>query len=301
MADLDAVVVGCGPGPVHRICGWGWPPRPLTDTRWGCRCTGCARWTPSARELPVRCWWSPTPAVARCTGPATATVFASRAPPSAPGRRAGGTGSGPCASSCDLHPDPPAGLVAAVADWDADPDPLVPLYLRRPDAKTLAERGAVEIGAAAPERRAAGDQFARRRLRPIDPPRRRPVRRIGDGCCSVATTPGRSWRSCGNWPPRTTATSRRGWTGHWSATPASPDWAAAPPFEYEIHTIGVDPAYQGRGIGRAMMTRLLDWAGHDSVVFLEVRTDNEPAMALYKSLGFDTRRSAQALLPCQRR
>lgn len=34
-----------------------------------------------------------------------------------------------------------AGLVAAVPDWDADPQPLVPLYLRRPDAKPLAERG----------------------------------------------------------------------------------------------------------------------------------------------------------------
>jgi len=58
------------------------------------------------------------------------------------------------------------------------------------------------------------------------------------------------------------------------------------PFEYEIHTIGVDPAYQGRGIGRAMMTRLLDDV--DGAVFLEVRTDNEPAMALYQSLGFVT-------------
>ena len=34
----------------------------------------------------------------------------------------------------------PAGLVAAVGDWAADPAPLIPLYLRRPDAKTLAER-----------------------------------------------------------------------------------------------------------------------------------------------------------------
>jgi len=32
------------------------------------------------------------------------------------------------------------GLVTAV-DWDREPGPLVPLYLRRPDAKTLAERG----------------------------------------------------------------------------------------------------------------------------------------------------------------
>lgn len=59
-----------------------------------------------------------------------------------------------------------------------------------------------------------------------------------------------------------------------------------PPFEYEIHTIGVDPEYQGRGIGRAMMTGLLEHAGPDAVVYLEVRTDNEPAKALYESLGF---------------
>ncbi|MBU3685069.1 MAG: ribosomal-protein-alanine N-acetyltransferase [Mycobacterium sp.] len=59
-----------------------------------------------------------------------------------------------------------------------------------------------------------------------------------------------------------------------------------PPFEYEIHTVGVDPAYQGRGIGRRMMAALLDLAGQDGVVFLEVRTDNEPAIALYRSLGF---------------
>jgi len=28
-----------------------------------------------------------------------------------------------------------AGLVRAVADWGASPVPLIPLYLRRPDAK----------------------------------------------------------------------------------------------------------------------------------------------------------------------
>jgi ribosomal-protein-alanine N-acetyltransferase len=61
-----------------------------------------------------------------------------------------------------------------------------------------------------------------------------------------------------------------------------------PPFEYEIHTIGVDPAYQGQGIGRRMMTELLDYAGADSVVYLEVRTDNGPAIGLYTSLGFIT-------------
>ena len=57
------------------------------------------------------------------------------------------------------------------------------------------------------------------------------------------------------------------------------------PYEYEIHTIGVDPAYQGQGIGRRMMTELLDYAS-DGTVFLEVRTDNTAAIALYESLGF---------------
>jgi hypothetical protein len=34
-------------------------------------------------------------------------------------------------------------LVLAVGDWATAPTPLAPLYLRRPDAKTLAERQAV--------------------------------------------------------------------------------------------------------------------------------------------------------------
>jgi ribosomal-protein-alanine N-acetyltransferase len=58
-----------------------------------------------------------------------------------------------------------------------------------------------------------------------------------------------------------------------------------PPFEYEVHTIGIDPAYQGRGIGRRLLDELLKFAG-DAVVHLEVRTDNAPAIALYRSVGF---------------
>ncbi|MGE2729918.1 ribosomal protein S18-alanine N-acetyltransferase [Mycolicibacterium vaccae] len=57
------------------------------------------------------------------------------------------------------------------------------------------------------------------------------------------------------------------------------------PFEYEVHTIGVDPAYQGKGIGRQLLDRLLDYAD-GATVFLEVRTDNEAAIALYESVGF---------------
>jgi len=58
-----------------------------------------------------------------------------------------------------------------------------------------------------------------------------------------------------------------------------------PPYEYEIHTIGVDPAYQGHGIGRDMLKRLLDIAADDTV-YLEVRTDNAAAIAMYESAGF---------------
>lgn len=61
-----------------------------------------------------------------------------------------------------------------------------------------------------------------------------------------------------------------------------------PPFEYEIHTIGVDPAYQRHGIGRALMDRLLSLVEPQAVVYLEVRTDNDPAISLYRSLGFVT-------------
>ncbi|MDT5344904.1 MAG: [ribosomal protein S18]-alanine N-acetyltransferase [Mycobacterium sp.] len=58
-----------------------------------------------------------------------------------------------------------------------------------------------------------------------------------------------------------------------------------PPFEYEVHTIGVDPAYQGRGIGRRLLDELLNVA-EGAVVHLEVRTDNATAIALYRSVGF---------------
>ena len=55
--------------------------------------------------------------------------------------------------------------------------------------------------------------------------------------------------------------------------------------EAEVHTLAVDPAYQGRGIGRELLRALLALAGN-ATVFLEVRTDNEPAIALYRSEGF---------------
>jgi [ribosomal protein S18]-alanine N-acetyltransferase len=58
-----------------------------------------------------------------------------------------------------------------------------------------------------------------------------------------------------------------------------------PPYEYEIHTIGVDAEFQGHGFGRGLLDHLLGIAAGDPV-FLEVRTDNAAAIALYESVGF---------------
>ena len=63
--------------------------------------------------------------------------------------------------------------------------------------------------------------------------------------------------------------------------------ARPPTAEAEIHTIGVDPAFQGRGIGRALLRGLLaDADARRATVFLDVRTDNDAARALYESEGF---------------
>jgi putative acetyltransferase len=53
--------------------------------------------------------------------------------------------------------------------------------------------------------------------------------------------------------------------------------------------IGILPEWQGRGVGRALMDRLLDWADNWAQVLrieLHVHADNEHAIALYRSLGF---------------
>jgi [ribosomal protein S18]-alanine N-acetyltransferase len=63
--------------------------------------------------------------------------------------------------------------------------------------------------------------------------------------------------------------------------------AGPPSAEAEIHTIGVDPSHQRRGIGRALLRALLAVADErGATVFLEVRTDNEAARALYEAEGF---------------
>jgi tRNA threonylcarbamoyl adenosine modification protein YeaZ len=129
--DLDGVVVGCGPGPftglrvgmataaafghalgvpVHGVCS--------LDAIGG-GSTGELLVVTDARRREV--YWARYRDGVRVDGPAV------DAPADVPG-------------AVEAFARPPvypsaAGLVRAVADWAAEPAPLVPLYLRRPDAK----------------------------------------------------------------------------------------------------------------------------------------------------------------------
>lgn len=58
-------------------------------------------------------------------------------------------------------------------------------------------------------------------------------------------------------------------------------------YEASVHTIGVVPEAQGQGIGKALLRALLTRADElHAAVFLEVRTDNDPAVKLYEAHGF---------------
>ncbi|MCS4535637.1 ribosomal protein S18-alanine N-acetyltransferase [Corynebacterium sp. HS2168-gen11] len=57
--------------------------------------------------------------------------------------------------------------------------------------------------------------------------------------------------------------------------------------EMEIHTIGVDPAYQRRGVATLLMDEITQRADFlNGPIFLEVRHDNTPAISLYQRYGF---------------
>jgi len=55
-----------------------------------------------------------------------------------------------------------------------------------------------------------------------------------------------------------------------------------------IHDIAVDPLFRKKGIGKALMEAIVDYAReHDFCkVTLEVRHDNQTAQQLYQSIGF---------------
>jgi tRNA threonylcarbamoyl adenosine modification protein YeaZ len=147
--DLTAVVVGCGPGPftglrvgmasaaayghalgipVHGVCS-------LDGI--GVETSGEALVVTDARRREV--YWARYRDGRRLDGPAVS------APADVPPGAAVAAGSREHAALFDLDVAGPqyptvAGLVRAVADWTAQPDALVPLYLRRPDATPRAEQ-----------------------------------------------------------------------------------------------------------------------------------------------------------------
>ena len=55
-----------------------------------------------------------------------------------------------------------------------------------------------------------------------------------------------------------------------------------------IYTLAIDPDIHGRGLGRLLVTNMLDELAAREVrrVYLEVRADNSRAIALYEKLGF---------------
>jgi ribosomal-protein-alanine N-acetyltransferase len=57
----------------------------------------------------------------------------------------------------------------------------------------------------------------------------------------------------------------------------------------QVMTIGVDPDHQRLGVGRELLRALVDRSRQlgASAVLLEVRVDNEPALALYRRFGFE--------------
>ncbi|GJF08425.1 tRNA (adenosine(37)-N6)-threonylcarbamoyltransferase complex dimerization subunit type 1 TsaB [Mycolicibacterium cyprinidarum] len=146
--QLDAVVVGCGPGPftglrvgmataaafghalgvpVHGVCSLD---AVAVDT------TGDVLVVTDARRREV--YWARYRDGMRVDGPAV------NAAADVPDGAEAVAGSPEHAALFDLPRLAPvyphaAGLVRVVSDWTSDPDPLVPLYLRRPDAKPPTE------------------------------------------------------------------------------------------------------------------------------------------------------------------
>lgn len=60
-------------------------------------------------------------------------------------------------------------------------------------------------------------------------------------------------------------------------------------FSSDVQTLGVRPGSQGRGLGKKLMQLLFERAlalGSEQLL-LEVRADNESALALYRSMGFE--------------
>ncbi len=62
------------------------------------------------------------------------------------------------------------------------------------------------------------------------------------------------------------------------------------PPDSDVQTIAVSPTAQGRGVGRLLLEELIAIAmRHDCAqLLLEVRSDNESAIAMYEKFGFES-------------
>ena len=58
--------------------------------------------------------------------------------------------------------------------------------------------------------------------------------------------------------------------------------------EADILTVGVVPEHRGKGIAKALMALITNWAKEQgtTAMMLEVKTDNLEAIGLYESLGY---------------
>jgi RimJ/RimL family protein N-acetyltransferase len=65
--------------------------------------------------------------------------------------------------------------------------------------------------------------------------------------------------------------------------------------------VGVLKAHQGQGIGRALLTSLIDWAAKRGKrrLALTVREDNAAAESLYRRLGFEREGTLRDQVRCQ--
>ena len=65
---------------------------------------------------------------------------------------------------------------------------------------------------------------------------------------------------------------------------------AAGGVEADILTVGVVPEHRGKGIAKALMALITDWAKTQgsTAMMLEVKTDNLEAIGLYEALGYST-------------
>ncbi len=73
---------------------------------------------------------------------------------------------------------------------------------------------------------------------------------------------------------------------------------ATPPLG-EIYVIGVDPAFQGRGLGRDLTLVGLDWLHRERGIdhgMLYVDSENAPAIAMYDKLGFTLHHTDRAFV-----